>query len=260
MNALRLDEEERRQIVVASVEFFQNLESVFLALYPFQPESKTFLVTSINPEAGRHESPKDPGEIEAAIRAGDSCWERFPYFDQRYGERGLRFARSDAAWKVTLCEFDPEQILQQIQWLGRVLAGRGMPTWLLQEQLIILVNELTIAHPEKKSTYQKLLPAATELEAARRRQLTDEQLQRLVDGFDQAVGAELSARLPHVGRLIGCAVADELNGSELAVESLCSWLTDATRFPADWIAAVEDTLSLARKLARIPHENQTLNK
>lgn len=260
MNSLNLNVEERSQILQAAVDFFQSLESVFLALYPFQPESKTFLVTSINPEAGRHAVPANPGEIQAALRAGDSCWERFPYFEQRYGERGRRFARSDAAWKVTLCEFDPEQIIQQIQWLGRVLAGRGMPSWLLQEQLVILVNELTNVHPEKKSTYQKLLPAANELEAARRRQLTDEQLQSLEDGFDQAVGQEWSDLLPHTGRLIGCAVADELNGSELAVDSLRSWLTDAVRFPAHWIAGVEDILSLARDLAKVSHENQWLNK
>jgi hypothetical protein len=37
-------------------------------------------------------------------------------------------------------------------------------------------------------------------------------------------------------------------------------LTDTARFPATWIAAVEDTLSLARKLARSPHENQKLKK
>ena len=31
---------------------FQQLDSIFRALYPFPPESKTYLVTSINPDAG----------------------------------------------------------------------------------------------------------------------------------------------------------------------------------------------------------------
>ena len=59
MNLLYLSAEERGQIVKAAGELFQQLDSVFRALYPFPPESKTFLVTSINPEAGRHAVPAD---------------------------------------------------------------------------------------------------------------------------------------------------------------------------------------------------------
>jgi hypothetical protein len=58
------------------------------------------------------------------------------------------------------------------------------------------------------------------------------------------------ARFPHTGTLLGYAVADELEGSEFAVESLRQWMTDATRFPAGWIAAVESTLAKARVQAR----------
>jgi heme oxygenase len=259
LNGLELSVAERGQIVQAANDFFQQLETVFRALYPFTPESKIFLATSINPEAGRHAVPADPVEVAAAVRAGDLCWDRFPYFEQRYGERGRRFARSDAAWQATLYQFAPEQISQQVRWLGRVLAGRGMPTLLLQDQLEILVQELSAATPGKKSDYEKLLPAAGDLHATRRQHLTDDQLQTLAAGFDQAVGPEWSARLPHTGNLLGCAVADELAGSELAVASLRPWLTDATRFPAAWIAAVETTLALARDLARGAHQHQTLN-
>lgn len=252
VNDLGLEGEERSQAVHAANCLFQRLEKLFHGLHPFRPESKTFLATSINPEAGRHAVPADPAEIEAALRAGDSCWEEFPYFEWRYGERGRRFARSDAAWKATLCRYEPDQILQQIRWLGRVLAGRGMPTWLLEAQLVVLVRELATANPAKSADYEKLLPAAAELRAERGRRLDDESLARLADEFDQAVGPEWSARLPRTGRLLGCAVADELNGSGLAVESLRSWLVDPARFPAPWIAAVEATIAQARKLARNP--------
>ncbi|MEI8029390.1 MAG: biliverdin-producing heme oxygenase [Comamonadaceae bacterium] len=102
MNALHLSAPERAQMIAAANDLFAALEAVFRALYPFQPESKTYLVTSINPEAGRHPVPADARELQASIRAGDICWERFPYFEQRYGERGRRFARSDAAWQATL--------------------------------------------------------------------------------------------------------------------------------------------------------------
>ena len=249
MNALTLSAEERQQIVAAAADFFKQLETIFRALYPFSASAKAYLVTSINPDAGRHAIPAEPGEVQAAIRAGDLCWERFPYFEARYGERGRRFARSDAAWQATLYQFEPVQISQQIRWLGRVLAGRGMPTILLEVQLEILVAELAVAFPAKKSEYERLLPAAAELHEIRRRHLADEQVHAIASEFDRAVGLEWSARFPHTGTLLACAVADELAGSERAVPTLHSWLTDTTRFPAEWIAAVETALAQARQQA-----------
>ena len=254
MNALQLSADERALIVRAAGELFVLLETVFRALYPFQPESTTYLVTSLNPEAGRHPVPADPREVEAAVHAGDICWQRFPYYEHRYGERGRRFARSDAAWQATLCSYPPAQILQQVHWLGRVLAERGMPTLLLQVQLEILVDELVAAIPGSKSDYEKLLPAACALHAARLKHLSDEQVAAMAGEFDGAVGPEWSGRFPHTGALLCAAVADELEGNENAVDSLRSWMTDAARFPAGWIAAVQATLARARQQAR---QNET---
>jgi hypothetical protein len=250
MNALRLGAEERETMTQTANEFFAQIEGVFQALYPFQPESKTLLVTSINPEAGRHPVPADTREVQAALGAADACWQRFPYFEHRYGERGQRFARSDAAWLATLGRYEPAQIIQQVRWLGRVLAGRGMPTLLLQVQLEILVEALAAAIPEKKSEYGKMSLAAAELRESRRKHLADEPLQAFADGFDHAVGPEWSTRFPHTGALLVSAVADELEGNDGAVESLRSWLMDDARFPAKWIAAVESTLVQARQQAR----------
>ena len=249
MNALQLSAAERGRIAEAAIDFFKRMEAVFLALYPFAPESKTFLVTSINPEAGRHAVPADPREVHASLKAGDLCWERYPYYEHRYGERGRRFARSDAAWQATLYRYEPAQILQQVRWLGRVLAGRGMPTVLLQIQLEILVDELAAAIPENRPQYERLLLAAADLLASRRKHLSDEQLRAIAADFDRAVGPEWAARFPHTGTLLGCAVADELEGSDGAVTSLRPWMTDATRFPAFWIAAVDAALAEARRLA-----------
>jgi heme oxygenase len=84
MNALALGAEEHEPMTQAANEFFAQIEAVFLALYPFQPESKTLLVTSINPEAGRHPVPADAREVKAALKAADDCWQRFAYFEHRY--------------------------------------------------------------------------------------------------------------------------------------------------------------------------------
>lgn len=249
MNALELDEAQRQQLVSAAIAFFEQMETIFLALYPFAPESRVFLVTSINPEAGYHAIPTDPREVQAALRAGDLCWQRFPYFERRYGERGGRFARSDAAWQATLHLYPSAEILQQVRWLGRVLAGRGMPTYLLEQQLEILVAELIAAIPERQSSYEKLLLGAIDLHASRCKYLSDSQLQSLADGFDQAVGEQWRAYLPDMGILIGYAITDDLNGSVNAVLSLRRWLTDASRFPNEWISAVYQTLAQAIQMA-----------
>lgn len=213
--------------------------------------TRTPLLTDINPEAGHHSFPDDPREIEAAVRAGERCWGQFPYLQQRYGERGLRFSRSDAAWKATLYRLEPEQIIEQARWLGRVLAARGMPTVILQSTLQMLVEELSRSVPERRSEYAKLIGASTDLVTSRRKHLTDGQMQALSDDFERAVGAAASAELPQVGHLIGCAVADEMEGFEGATASLLAWLADPERFPAAWVDAVESTLKRASELARV---------
>ena len=190
--------------------------------------------------------PSDAREVQASLQAADACWERFPYFEHRYGERGRRFARSDAAWLATLYRFDPVQIVWQVRWLGRVLAARGMPTLLLQVQLEILVEALIGAVPDKQSEYGKVMLAVDDLRECRRRILTDDQLEAIAAEFDRAVGPAWSVMFPNTGALIAAAVADELSGSDNAVESLRTWMTDASRFPAEWVAAVDAAVARAR--------------
>lgn len=246
MNDLRLDSEERAQIVESASDFFARLEALFRSLYPFKPESRTFLVTSINPEAGRHPFPADGREVSASLQAADICWKRYPYFAFRYGERGLRFARSDAAWLATLSQWTPPQISQQVKWLGRLLYQRGMPTLLLEAQLEILVEELSAQVPEKRAVHEKLLPAANELGDARRRHFDEARMQALAGEFNQAVGAEWSGRYRNAGELLISAVADAMEGEEGGLENIKNWMTDASRFPAAWIKAVEQLLTRAR--------------
>ena len=249
MNALRLNKEESALVVHAAKEFFAYVETLFQVLYPFKPESRVFQATSINPDAGQYPVPKDPREVEAAVKAGDICWERFPYLKQRYGERGLRFTRSDAAWLTTLAGCDPSLIIGQVRWLNRVLAGRGMPSIVMQVQLEMLVDTLVDAIPERRSQYEKLLLASADLLKLRRQHLSDEALLTLSASFDSAVGPELAAKFPRMGELIVCAVIDDQAGIETVAENVRQWMTDAARFPSEWIRAVESTLAQARQQA-----------
>ena len=249
MNALRLNKEECELVVQAAKEFFAYVETLFQVLYPFKPESRVFHVTEINPDAGQHPVPADAREVEASLQAADICWEKFPYLKQRYGERGLRFTRSDSAWLATLVACEPAQIIAQVRWLGRVLAGRGMPTLVLQAHLEKLVEVLSSAIPERKSHYEKLLLASGHLQEARCRYLAQDKLQVLSEAFDRAVGREWFEKLPHTGYLLASAVADEMAGCEGAVENLCKWMADPARFPSVWMNAVEATLAQARQHA-----------
>ena len=122
---------------------------------------------------------------------------------------------------------------------------------MLQTTLEILVEELGRAIPERRSEYATLRLASADLLASRREHLSDDQLQVLEQDFKRAVGSEWTARLPQAALLLGCAVADELEGCDGAVSSLRSWMADADRFPAQWIAAVEATLINAREFARL---------
>jgi hypothetical protein len=52
-----------------------------------------------------------------------------------------------------------------------------------------------------------------------------------------------------MGGILVAAVADERAGIELAVPTLTAWVSDAGRFPPEWIAAVDETLAAARASA-----------
>jgi hypothetical protein len=130
-----------------------------------------------------------------------------------------------------------------------VLAARGMPTLLLQDQLESLVEELVAAVPEKRAHYEALLPAATDLREMRRRHLGDAQVEEVARAFDRAAGPEWSARFPFTGEMLASAVADELEGMEAAANGIVAWLSDPARFPAAWTGAVAQALARSRAQA-----------
>lgn len=250
LDAQPLSEHERRLVAEAAATLFGLVRDIFSALYPVQPESLGHVATTVNPEAGRHPVPTDPRQMEAALRAADACWSRYPYFAHRYGERGQRFARSDAAWLATLGQYDAVQVQQQVRWLGRLLAARGMPTLLLQDQLERLADELAAVVPEESAAAERLRGAAAALAEVRRQRLTDADLRAVDRDFRARLGDQADACGPEMGQLLACAVADELNGCPGAVDSLTQWLTAPGRLPVAWSVAVSTALDQARAAAR----------
>jgi heme oxygenase len=250
MNALAIDQQGRERLILVANAFFDQLEALFSALYPIRDSRRGLTASMLNPEAGDHAVPGDVKEIEAAVTAAGKCREEFPYFDERYKERGQSFAKSDAAWLATLVELPQAQLMSQVEWLGRVLANRGMPRITLERQLELLYEELTATVPAKR--YTSLLEAASSLKSERLHRIPEDTFNGLTRQFDISTDGELQGgKLKNTGALIVSAVADEANGISGALTSLIIWLTNTERFSPLWIKAVRLTAERARQ-ALIP--------
>ena len=212
--------------------------------------SRTHPVAALNPQAGNHAITVDPVELAAALRAGERTWQRFPYYEMRYGERGRRFTASDSAWIVTTAHQQLSDARRELRWLGEVLAARGMPRWLLELHLAELHAQLVSAKPENRAVYDRLLPVVAMLRAERFRHLDEATSAELVEQFDRRTASDLGPSVPEAGALLVAAVADERAGVKGSVESLVSWLADPARFSVDWVAATTETLAAARHRAR----------
>lgn len=246
MDAFPLEPGGRDRIIQVALGFFDQLEELFSALYPIREEAMIFTAGMLNPEAGDHAVPQNVRAIEAAVTAARQCREEFPYFEERFQERGRGFAKSDAAWLATLVDLPATEALSQVDWLGRVLGNRGIPRITLERQLTCLHGELVLAVPEEAARYQVLLEAAAGLRRERFRALPEPLAGDLVSAFQAATDGELQGRFKGTGALIVSAVCDQKAGITEAINSLQPWLTDPERFSPTWIEAVSDLFQQAR--------------
>ncbi|MBW3569749.1 MAG: hypothetical protein KY467_01470 [Gemmatimonadetes bacterium] len=210
----------------------------------------TILASAINPSAGVHPVTASAAELRAVESATEASLREAPYYLERYGERGRLFGASDGGWLVTLCRGDADFVERQVLWLGRVLASRGMPRWLLQRHLELLHDALTGAIPEHGGRYRALLDGAALLRDQQRQHLAEADARALAAAFDAEADADWVARLPGMGRILAAAVADEAAGIANAVDSVEEWVTDPARFPDRWINAVQSALAAGRRSVR----------
>lgn len=179
----------------------------------------------VNPDAGGYEITTDATLLRAAVRAAQRSIDAMPYYGARYGARGSRFATTDSAWLMSLAWLDEASAVRQVEWLSRVLAGRGMPSWLLEIHLDELVAEVrSVADADAVGA----LPAAAGALATARRQHVDDDLLESADAWaDEALGDALPVR--RTGALIAAAVADARLGVTRDDGALMDWLTDPAR-------------------------------
>ncbi|MFM6848946.1 MAG: hypothetical protein ACKOVB_07555 [Terrabacter sp.] len=181
----------------------------------------------VNADAGGYEITTDAMLLRAAVRAAQRSIDAMPYYGARYGARGSRFATTDSAWLVSLAWLDEAGAVRQVQWLARVLAARGMPSWLLEIHLDELVREVqSVAGPRAVGA---LPAAATALAAARRSHVDDELLEAADAWAVEALGDALP--VARAGALMAAAVADTRSGLTRDDTALVDWLTDGERVP-----------------------------
>jgi heme oxygenase len=238
MLQVNLADDEIENIENASLEFFNDLYELYTRLSPEKTEETAYHVTSINPEAGNHPIPTNAQEIIASIRAADKCWKKFPYYQKRYAERGIRFARSDSAWLAALVHLSQDELNHQIKWLTGLLAARGMPSITMQFHLEILHEELTKDCPENAPDYQKLYESAKMLKNDRIKRIDHDTMEKMDAAFKKSLGDAYDQSFHDAGILIISSVIDAYNGYENAISSLKDWITDPNRFSDIWIKAV----------------------
>jgi hypothetical protein len=221
LDALSLTEEERRTIEISAVAAFAGLEKIQLSLLPFSEESLRHNVTSINPEAGSHEMPEDPVEIDVALRAGLRTWKQFPYLEQRFGDRGKRFTASDSCWLLSLITLEYNSIKKNIEWLRAVLSSRGIPSLILAKHMQELSTEFEMAIPSRAGTTENFRRVTSELTSERLKYLPQADYKKITAIY-QADLNSISGDLDPLSLLISARV-DELSGVEGAYEVTRAW-------------------------------------
>lgn len=246
LNSETLDPIVKNDIISGAEEIFCDLMKIYESLYPVEQKNLGNHITSLNPEAGNYPISTNPVEIKCAISAGLKCWNEFPFYEKRYGERGRRFAVSDSAWLVTLSELPVDLAVSQAKWLAYYLSKIGMPTITMEAQLKYLYEELSKAIPEKEHKYKTLLLASFELRNDILRYFSDEVLSEsnyILDLLLEKYGSSFG-KIENTGRLICSSIADIKNGIEDPEKGYKSWLTNSANFDQQWIRAIEDTYSL----------------
>ena len=200
----------------------------------------------VNPNAGSYDVTTDATLVRAAVRAAQRSLDAMPYYGARYGDRGSRFATTDSAWLISLAHLSEERANRQVAWLCRVLAGRGMPSWLMELHLVELVAEVREAAGD--DAVGALPAAAATLTATRRRHVDDELLDVADRWANDAVGEELP--VPRTGALLAAATADTLMGVAADDQVLLDWLTDPVRVRPEVAQALRAVRRRIRASAR----------
>jgi len=164
-----------------------------------------------------------------------------PYFAWRYGDRGRSFGRSDAGYLVTPSTAAAAVARQQVAWLARVLAARGMPRVLLESQLESLGR---LARRQGRAGAERLLGLAAELRGARLGAIAAtvwSECERLCRD-----GVRGDRRPRWAGVFIAASVTDRVNAVSEHDDTLVAWFQAADPGDATWQRACAPAYAFSR--------------
>lgn len=239
LNALALDDEEAIQVKNFAVHGFERIEALLAALYPYAENDLRYRVAAINCEAGDHAMPQDPREIDLALRVGRAAWQKYPYLERRFGERGKRFTSSDSCWLVALTRMPVEIATKNLEWLRTVLASRGIPTIVLETHLRVIAQAFADSFPEQIDKRERFDRFLSNLDAERRALGGASAALSLIEPFERRFRACAGSTVESAAQLIASAWIDERSGIAGALAAVRDWFADAERFSSDWIATVD---------------------
>lgn len=234
------------EIVSAAKELSSLLISIYEKLYPIDEKFLGNHITALNPEAGNFPIPTNPLEIEAAIEAGMICWNEFSFYEKRYGERGKRFTISDSVWLVTLHQLPFDLAFNQVMWLAKYLANRGMPVITMEYHLKYLYQELVKRIPKNEPNYKTLLDVSEQLKKLRTDKISDAVFEKSNALFLETC-IQFNVKDPmlqNTGLLIASSVAEGKNGMNESMVNFKTWLKNPELFSLNWIQAIEKTYSI----------------
>ncbi|MFN7988984.1 MAG: cobalamin-dependent protein [Thermoanaerobaculia bacterium] len=236
LGASSLDGKARAEVVSAAVSLAEGVERLYRLLDPRAQPGRRPLATTYNPEAGVHEVADDPAVSKAALRAGERCLDEFPYLRERYGERGERYTRSDVSWLAALSSLDEGEASRQLLWLTGVLSRRGMPTIVLERQLLLLDEELAAAATSApRPAYREV---ARELAARREAALPARAAKPIGERFVASAGHGTEGERQAAARVLLAAAADEIAGWAGALAAVTEWYR-GERVSEPWTSAVD---------------------
>ena len=248
LTSLVLSDEEAKLVARSAIRCFDRIDTLCMLLYPYSSHQLKHHVVEINFEAGDHAMPQDPLEIVLALRAGRAAWERYPYLDRRFAERGKRFTSSDSCWLLTLTRMPVETATRSLEWLRRVLSSRGIPTVILEGHLRAIAEALAVEFPEQVEMRTRFDRFLSNLQAERQAIGGSETVAHLVELFDRRFHACAGLTVDSAAELIASAWIDERSGIPGAMASTLNWFVDTERFSSEWIANANE---LATRLNQV---------
>ncbi len=162
----------------------------------------------VNADGGAFDIVTDATLLRAAVRAAQGSIDAMPYYRSGTGARGSRFASTDSAWLVSLAPLPEEVAVKQVGWLSRVLAGRGMPSWLMEVHL--RAHRRGGRRRGRPQAVGSLPEAERSLTQVRRAHVDDELLLAAEEWADETAG--YAVPVPRAGLLLAAAVADVRSG------------------------------------------------